>query len=304
MNRGAWRIAIVAAVATAAIAGGLASFAAGRFTWGTPEIPKAQCEASITPVPLPAPGSNPPPYQAHVAAAVIREPQNTWSNLGFVFVGALVVAHDRRFFSRLLGAVLCGLGIASGLYHASLLASWRTVDVAAMGWVTFALSCVGASVVWRKTSERLARFHVLIGSVGSALAILAAVFRNDVRIGGVKPFDSTYTTIAGVSVVSLLLLAAVYHALRRSPQSRLRWGRLGLLVVTLGAAIACQLGDHPGHCFCHPESPVQAHAVWHVLMAVAVALTYDLFASIDGGGGILPQISSNTLVPDPVRVSH
>ncbi len=54
-------------------------------------------------------------YQDRVATAIVREPQNTWSNLGFVFVGALIVAHDRRVLSRFLGTALTALGIASDL---------------------------------------------------------------------------------------------------------------------------------------------------------------------------------------------
>src|SRR6185369_15704209 len=104
-------------------------------------------------------------YQARVSAAIIREPQNTWSNLAFVFVGVFVATRDRRTFPRLLGAALGGLGIASGLYHASLLPAWRTVDVALMSWVSVALGCVGIAAVWRDTSRRLANHHLWIGCV-------------------------------------------------------------------------------------------------------------------------------------------
>jgi hypothetical protein len=279
VKRNAWLTALFVTLATAMLGTALTLFASGRFQWGAPEIPKAQGEAFVV-----SPEAAIPQYQARVASAIIREPKNTWSNLAFVFVGALIAAHDRRMFARLLGAALCGLGLASGLYHASLLPAWRTVDVATMGWVTFALGCVGISAVWRDKLDSVARFYPGIGAAGSVLAMLAAVFRNDVKLAGIKPFDSTYTTVAGVAFISFLLLAAFL-----SRQERPSWSRLSLIAGGVGLAIACQLGDHPRRWFSNPESAVQAHAVWHVLMAAAVALTYDTFAVLEGRTSLWPR---------------
>ena len=55
--------------------------------------------------------------------------------------------------------------------------------------------------------------------------------------------------------------------------------RLGLALIT-GVAVVCQLGDHPGHFLSRPESPLQAHAVWHVLMATAAWLPYRAFMDL------------------------
>ncbi len=275
MNRNAWRIAALVTLVVAAVGGGLAIRVNGHFTWGTPEMPKAQCEALL------AQPTAQVAYQARVAAAVVREPQNTWSNLAFVFVGVLIAARDRRPFPRLLGAALCSLGLTSGLYHASLSPAWRTADVAMMSWVTVALSCVGIAALRRKPSNNYAPFHLSIGGVSGALAMLAAVSRNDIKIAGIKPFDSTYTTVAGVALISALLLAGVVFGSRLGHRVRPSPGRIILLTAVVVAGIGCQLGDHPGHCFCHPESAVQAHAVWHILMAAAIALAYDTFAVIE-----------------------
>jgi hypothetical protein len=149
-----------------------------------------------------------------------------------------------------------------------------------MGWVTFALSCVGLAAVCPAAVDRLARFHGLIVLVGSVLALAVGVFRNDVRIAGIKPFDSTYTTIAGVAFVFVLLLVGLMWGAKRSHGLLYR---LGAMSVVTGAAIICQLGDHPGRWFCRPDGTVQAHAVWHILMAAAVALAYDAFVVIEGG---------------------
>ncbi|MBL9202484.1 MAG: hypothetical protein JNL39_18380, partial [Opitutaceae bacterium] len=194
-----------------------------------PEIPKAQCEAleaaTLPPVVKDALARA---YHARVATAVVREPQNTWSNLAFVFAGALVFARDRRVFPRLLGAAL-----------------------------------------------------IALGSAGGALAMTAAVFRNDVRLAGIKPFDSTYTTIGGVAAVFVLLAAGLLIATRQRVPPRRLAARLGLLAVVVAGAAFCQLHDRPGLCLCAPDGLVQGHAIWHVLMAGAAALAHDLFCRIE-----------------------
>ncbi|MDP3073551.1 MAG: ceramidase domain-containing protein [Opitutaceae bacterium] len=282
MNANNWRTAVLVTAAITLIAAGLASLATSRFAWGAPESPKAQCEAlDATTLPPAVKNTFMRAYQARTAAAIVREPQNTWSNLAFVFVGALVAAHDRRVFARLLGAALIALGLASGLYHASLVMVWRTADVATMAWVSFALCCVGYTAA-RPNREENPRRDLIVGLVGAALAMTAAVFRNDVRVAGVKPFDTTYMTIAGISGVLLLVVLGLVRAARAQPGRPLPIIRLTLLGAIVAGAVFCQLNDRLGRCLCAPESPVQAHAVWHGLMAAAIALAYDTFARIAG----------------------
>lgn len=287
MNRNAWSRAVVFTFAVAFLLAVMTSLAGGRFAWGPPEIPKAQCEAlaaaAVSPSVQTALANA---YQERVAAAIIREPQNTWSNLAFVFVGVLVWAHDRRVFARLFGAALVALGLASGLYHASLVPALRTADVATMGWVSFALCCHGFVAGLRPATEENRTLDLCFGIVGGALAMTAAVFRNDVRIAGIKPFDSTYTTVLGIGGVFILAVFGLWRALRARPGLRFPFSRIALLVAVVATAAFCQINDRVGHCFCAPESPIQAHAVWHVLMATATALAYDLFAFVEGRPGL------------------
>jgi len=215
-----------------------------------------------------------------VATAVVREPQNTWSNLAFGFVGALIFAHARRVFSRCLGLALVALGLASGASHASLLPSLRTADVATMGWTTFALSCFGYASV-RGTGAAKPAAQITLGAVGGTLAMTAAVFRNDVKISEVKPFDTTYVTVAGIGFVFILLVVGIFPGTETRPASRPARTRLGVLAATVAAAIVCQLGVRPGNCFCRPDALLQAHALWHVLTAFAVFQAYELFAAIE-----------------------
>lgn len=282
MPRAVWLKTALFTAAVAALAAIAASLAAGRFSWGPPEFPKAQCEALDTAtLPPMVKDALTRAYQARVATAIIREPQNTWSNLAFVFAGSLIFARDRRAFPRLLGAALVALGLASGLYHASLLPTWRTVDVATMGWVSFALVCVGGAAVCQRLAALSPSTQFAIGSVGGTLAIVAAVFRNDVRLAGVKPFDSTYTTIAGVAAVFVLLVIGLAVAGRQRVRLRTLIVQMGLLAVLVGIAAFFQISDRPGRSLCAPSNIVQAHAIWHCLMAAAALLAADLFRRIE-----------------------
>lgn len=292
MSRSPWIRAVVATAVFGVLASLLCAFAAGRFTWGPAEVPKAQCEAldpaTLTPVLKTA---QTVAYQARVAGAVIREPQNTWSNLAFVLVGSLIWTVDRRFFSRLLAAALVALGLASGLYHASLIPAWRTVDVATMCWVSFALCGVGFEAVSgaRSTCAPAKTAAIWFGVVGSMAAIAIGIFRNDVRLAGIKPFDSTYTTVAGVAGVFILAVVGLVRAARARTASSYHLSRIATLAALVGVAAFLQINDRPGRLCCAPEAALQAHAVWHVLMAVAALLGYDLFRMLAGQSSLFAQ---------------
>ena len=102
MKRRPWLTAALATAAVALIGATFSWLGESRFTWGLPENPKAQCEAldaaSLPPVVQAALALR---YQERVAATIIREPQNTGSNLAFVFADALDFAYD--FFARIEG---------------------------------------------------------------------------------------------------------------------------------------------------------------------------------------------------------
>lgn len=100
---------------------------------------------------IPARGLLQPDYAERILQrAVFRTPANTWSNLAYVLVGFYAIAlawRDRRLDSEgssagylratpllgfLFGVACCYLGLASGLYHASLTRLAQQLDVASM----------------------------------------------------------------------------------------------------------------------------------------------------------------------------
>lgn len=222
--------------------------------WPAPEPRPYQGEAAV------------PTGDRHSEAALgrlVREPQNTWSNLAFVAGGSLLLGIARTRHARRVGVPLIAVGIGSFLYHASASAQLRQLDVGGMYWL-FGMTvvlCGGAL---------LAKFHSWIEShttaalvVTLAAAVALTIWRN-LTVLGFKPLSLTVATGATASFLILTLVAVT----RRTRQASHFIEILALLSV-FAAAVYFQLSDRPGGPLYRPDALVQAHALWHTFAAVA-----------------------------------
>ena len=64
---------------------------------------------------------------------------------------------------------------------------------------------------------------------------------------------------------------------RRSPHQDVAFGLASLLV--LASAFAIWTTGKRGHAWCHPESLLQQHGLWHVLCAVSAYLLFRHYAA-------------------------
>jgi hypothetical protein len=103
----------------------------------------------------------------------VRQLANTWSNLGFIFVGALIWPRDRLF-----GAVIAFLGVASAAYHASMSFPGQWIDNVSMylfptlvlvrSVVPYvAVNLAFAAAVWLWPDTRRWAFAALVVLVGA-----------------------------------------------------------------------------------------------------------------------------------------
>ena len=197
---------------------------------------------------------------------LIREPQNTWSNLAFIAAGAYLVSRRLSRSARLVGGALIAVGIGSFLYHASASRSLRRADVAAMYGFFFATSALCVGSLSRTVGELLERRGFWLSIATLAVALSATAGRNVVVLGA-KPFSLVVATVAASAILIPTLIVVALR--RRSART------LSLVAAAVGLfsiAVICQIGDRPGGWLCAPGSVVQAHAVWHVLAAVAALL--------------------------------
>src|SRR5688572_15814022 len=81
--------------------------------WPAVETPPHQGEGAN----LPSSGT-PVLHAPSALARLVREPQNTWSNLVFVCGGALLVSLAATRMARGVGVPLIAVGVGSFLYHA------------------------------------------------------------------------------------------------------------------------------------------------------------------------------------------
>jgi hypothetical protein len=226
--------------------------------WPSPETPPQQGEAAE-----PASANKAPTHAALALARLIREPQNTWSNLAFVLGGAFLVSVSAQRLARCVGGALIGVGSGSFLYHASASRELRHLDVAAMYWVFLAATALCISALWPRWRPKL-EAHAMSVLGAALLAAVALTAARNVVIAGGKPFSLKIATAvaAGIVIVSLAIVA------RRRENVSVALQFLGI-VTLFGVAVAFQTADRPGGRLFRPDAFIQAHAVWHVLAAAA-----------------------------------
>lgn len=226
--------------------------------WPAPESPPRQGEALDA-------GVREDEHAIHSRVALsrlVREPQNTWSNIAFVFCGAWLLSTSRRAV-QLLGVTLIAVGIGSFLYHASASRTLRHLDVGAMYWLFIVTALFVTGSRGPRFRSGLDRHAVSIGVGTLALAIGATYARNFAFLG-FKPLALTLVTTITAAVLTITLLIEAVHQRRA-----VVWGRVGVCLGLFAVAVVCQLGDRPGGWLCRPDSPIQAHSLWHVLSAAA-----------------------------------
>jgi hypothetical protein len=240
--------------------------------WKSVEPPKAQCEAYDVERLRTDATLTSAIYDPRKLDRLIREPQNTISNLAYSLAGLAIVIAARKPAFRNLGLAAIFLGFGSGMYHASLLPEWRMIDILGVYAVLYLLMLAGAL-------ENLGRGNVGWPAWGASLAVWAAaiytgVHRNDVRWLGVKLFDSTYVFVAAVAAGCLLAALAWRRAKDRTKYVR----ALGAVAVAAGISFTGGIGDRFHGFWAAPDSFLQGHAVWHTFGAVALLATYEAFA--------------------------
>ncbi|MFA6113934.1 MAG: ceramidase domain-containing protein [Sphingomonas sp.] len=200
---------------------------------------------------------------------LILQPANSWSSLGFVFVGFLMIvvarAADRDSAMTPVAATAFGItaiivGLGSVLLHATLTLWGQFFDVLGM-YLVGSFLLVSALARWRGMTDRRAiLLYVLLCAALVAVLIMVPEVRR--------------------WLFAVVLLAAIVLELGlarpRRPGVRLRFYLAGILVNAIAFAI-WNLDQHG--LACAPASLIQGHAAWHLLGAVATWLTFAYYRS-------------------------
>ncbi len=200
---------------------------------------------------------------------MILQPANTWSSYGYAFVGMLIIVLSRRSdwrsgFDRdataLFGLTAIFVGLGSALLHATLSLWGQFFDVTGMYFIS-AFMLVSALARWRNLSKRQA-IVLYLGIVAVPLALLYAVPE-------VRRWLFAVVLCAAIAV-------EMGFARPRRPGVRTRLYVIGMAIQAVAFAI-WNLDQHG--IVCAPDSLLQGHAVWHLLGATALWLTFLYYRS-------------------------
>ena len=197
--------------------------------------------------------------------ALLLQPANSLSSLGFVSIGFLMIlmARSRDWISALpplsasmLGVAAIIVGIGSVLLHATLTLWGQFFDVLGM-YLVSGFFLVSALAKWRGIPDRRAMIYY-----GILCAMLVAILY---ALPEVRRW-----------LFAVILLLELVFARPLRPQVRTGYYVAGL-VANIVAFTIWNL-DQRGQ-LCAPESLLQGHAIWHLLGAVALWFAFLYYRS-------------------------
>jgi dihydroceramidase len=205
----------------------------------------------------------------------IAQPANTWSCLGFVWLGLFVLwlafedARNKKIaadssplhpgYSVLYGAALILTGVGSAALHATLSLAGQFTDV-------FGMYLIGTFIVLQGIS-RLSR-------LSPKIAIFSYLFSNTLLAILLWFFPPARRYAFALLVIVAIVIQIRAQNRERPGSSRYFW----LAAAALALGFVFWILDIT-KVLCSPHSWLQGHAVWHLLSAVASGLVYLHFRS-------------------------
>jgi hypothetical protein len=209
------------------------------------------------------------------AGGLIRQPTNTFSNVGFVVSGLLIAWHAsssgparRTMTQGLATAMACIvilLGPGSAAMHATQTALGGHLDVLSMYLVaSFAVSY--AAMRWWQRGRRF-----FAGAFTAGLVVCVLV--------GALPVTLPVVMTTGNAVFAALVVAALVLELLIIRRGRTRSNRRYAYTSFGCLAVAFAIWNVSNVTGCDPTSLLQGHAAWHLLDASAAYFLYRYYAS-------------------------
>ena len=214
---------------------------------------------------------------------IIKQPANTWSNLGFTVVGILIGFQAWRdlkkrpssnsnrmtttiFYPAFYACLVVLLGTGSMAMHASTTGWGGSVDVFSMYlWAGYFLMYALARLFGLSRLFFLAGYALIVVPIGMDL------FTDRFSL----PIHSD--NIFGILVVSAAFLELLLILLRQELSRKRYWLWCGIGAFL--AAFAIWLPSRTGKPLCYPQSVFQGHALWHLLCAVSTLAFYLYYRS-------------------------
>ena len=216
----------------------------------------------------------------------IRQPSNTWSNLGYLLVGlfALTLAvHDYKnkerresdnflvmypFFSVLYGLSCLYLFVGSFMYHASLTLMFQKLDQTGL------YSVIGMILILNIYKINPYLYHKGEWKNTHAFAKLLVIVLNIAFFKWLWKFD--INILVPVMLVFTFVTSIYYIRKVSKTDYFVNYMYAGFFI--LFAAGSIWMLDREGLA-CNPQSALQGHALWHVLTAASMFFIYLYYRS-------------------------
>lgn len=201
--------------------------------------------------------------------AAVLQPANAWSSFAFVWAGSLILLAARRWDRRtafpaeaawIYGVAVIVIGVGSFFLHATLTLWGQFADVLGM-YLISGFGLVYGLTRWLRWRQR----QSLIVYVLVCAALISSLVL----------FPETRRWFFAIILVLALAIELLFARRRR------RDAKIGLFLMGIAAnAVAFGIWAlDQTHTVCAPESLFQGHAIWHILGAVSVWLTYQYYRS-------------------------
>lgn len=200
------------------------------------------------------------------AGALLLQPANSWSSLGFVLVGFWIMLAPRRetafagAAAAWFGVTAIVTGVGSVLLHATLTLWGQFYDVLGM-YLLSAFLLAYAVQRWRGLSN------------AATLALYLAACA--ILIGILWIMPETRRWLFAV-VLALAIAVELIFARPRRPGVNTAWFVYGLIANAV--AFGIWVLDNT-RTLCDPTSLLQGHAIWHLLGAAALVCSYLYYRS-------------------------
>ena len=203
----------------------------------------------------------------------IKQPANTWSNVGPILVGLTVLIYVAGFstlrsdnpmtsdlmYQNLYGGLVVFLGPGSMYFHASMTRFGGWLDTLSMS--LYIVFMVVYNVVRLFDASRSV-FWLIYISLNVLFAILGWFL------------EGAGTVTFGIMLVCAIITEVIVH-LTKIVRRRLLWLLVGLGIFAVAFLIWWL--SHTDGPLCSPDSALQGHGVWHILCGLAAGCFFLYF---------------------------
>ena len=212
---------------------------------------------------------------------LIKQPANTWSNLGFMLAGLAIAWQLTRgtfsanrntitqsfFYGTFYACIVVLLGPGSMAMHAT--------EAAIGGWFDMLSMYLICSYSFAYALERYFKFNPVWFSLIFAVALGSCLYVQTL------PFRAPIVGFMGNFIFATYITLTVVFELLNTFQLKLahekKYGLLSLGSLLLAFAI-WNMWKNDSY-MCDPQSLIQGHAIWHLLDALAAYFLFRFYAS-------------------------